>query len=325
MGCVNCVVEVSQIKFIAVSHTLERGGQGESSTCMAVKEICQVKATFAFFVVLFCPQPLLSNFANFTIYICYHPEIHSSGILTFFFHSGPAQVDLCNLKLKWFLSFPPPVNRSLPRELLRDGSGEGPRRPSGFPPVHLQRAGHSAAGHRTGPLSRLPVRGPEREAGPRGLPAVQRHQPGWWQVSNRQQPACDWLRWHDWVDVLVSGSISCALRCLCSACAKCLGGFFSSFFWPGFPAGGIALPSPFPRRTWRCWWTARRRWPVLCPAATTRTWTPMASPCLERVSSTRRFSRWVLWSEAQGPNCGWQAQLGPWGSAESQPELASHC
>lgn len=44
MSSENCVGEVEEIKFTAVSHTLVRGGRRESRTCTAVKEICRVKA-----------------------------------------------------------------------------------------------------------------------------------------------------------------------------------------------------------------------------------------------------------------------------------------
>lgn len=63
-----------------------------------------------------------------------------------------------------------------------------------------------------------------------------------------------------------------------------------------FRLGGIALHSLFPRKTWHCCWTARRRWPVHYLVETTQKSTPTASQCLERVCSMRRFSRW-------GSNC----------------------
>ena len=56
--------------------------------------------------------------------------------------------------------------------------------------------------------------------------------------------------------------------------------------------GGIASLSLFPRKTWLCCWTARRRWPALCPGATTPRWTPTASRCSEPDCWMRRFSRW---------------------------------
>lgn len=55
--------------------------------------------------------------------------------------------------------------------------------------------------------------------------------------------------------------------------------------------GGTASLSLFQRKTWHCCWTARRRWPVPCPAATTPRSTPTASQCSEPVCSMRRFSR----------------------------------
>lgn len=59
--------------------------------------------------------------------------------------------------------------------------------------------------------------------------------------------------------------------------------------------GGIASLSQFPRKAWPCCWTARRRWPGPCPAATTLRSTPTASQCSELVCLMRRFSRWEPW------------------------------
>lgn len=96
-------------------------------------------------------------------------------------------------------------HRSFPGELLHHDSDKSPVWSPGLPSLYLQWAGCPAAGRWTGTLTCVPVWGPEWQTCPRGLPIVQRHQPGWWQVSNQQQPVCDWLRWHDWGRVGLSG------------------------------------------------------------------------------------------------------------------------
>lgn len=77
--------------------------------------------------------------------------------------------------------------RTFPRELLHHDPSKAQSWTSGLPPVHLQRAGRTAAGSGAGSLAHLSVRGPKSQTRPGRLPTVPRGQPGRRQVSNQPQ------------------------------------------------------------------------------------------------------------------------------------------
>lgn len=101
------------------------------------------------------------------------------------------------------------LHRAFPGELLYHGSCQSSGWSASLPPLHLQWAGHSAAGYWTGTFARLPLRGSEWQASSWRLPTFQRGQPGWWQVSNQRQQTLSGrsLKLHGWVCVFVFSHI----------------------------------------------------------------------------------------------------------------------
>lgn len=212
--------------------------------------------------ILFCPYAYLVN-----------KTTHKS-----FYLNGKYLSDKCSFFcFIIFISF----YRPFPRKLLHHDSDQAPSWSPSIPPLYLQRAGHPATGHWTWTLTCFSVWGPEWQTSTRGLPTFQRHQPGWWQVSNQQQPVCDWCRLWLWS----CGSLEVVILCMFVKNIYDLGDILLfmveviicmfacvSFY---LSLGGIVLLSLFPRKMWHCCWTARRRWPVLCPVAITLWLTPM--------------------------------------------------
>lgn len=73
---------------------------------------------------------------------------------------------------------------SFPRGFLHPVYHQAQGWSSVLPAVCVQPAGHPAAGRGGGPRPGLPVRGPTRQARPRGVPPVPLHQPRRRQVSD---------------------------------------------------------------------------------------------------------------------------------------------
>lgn len=111
----------------------------------------------------------------------------------------------------------------------------------------------------------------------------------------------EWLR-IVWVWVCVGSCLM--VWCLFNQACSYITHLFA-FGSSSLSLGGIALLSLFPRKTWHCCWTARRRWPVHCLVATTQRSTPTASQCLVHVCSMRKFSRWGYWFLREKVYCCW--------------------
>lgn len=75
-----------------------------------------------------------------------------------------------------------PARWFVPGGLFHLGYSEAEEGQPVLPVVCVQRTGHPAARTGSGPLSRLPVRGPHRQTQPRGLPPLPRSQPSWRKV-----------------------------------------------------------------------------------------------------------------------------------------------